>query len=325
MKPHDKKLRIFTWHIHGSYLFYLSQGNFEIYIPTSEKKTEGYIGRGTTFPFGGNVIEVPAGEIRELSFDCILFQTPANYLKHQFEILSEQQRQLPKIYLEHDPPQAVPTDTRHVVNDPDVTLVHVTHFNRLMWDCGKTPTRVIDHGVVAPKAAYTGKLSKGIVVINNLNERGRRLGVDIFLKVRDHIPLDLIGMDTKKIGGLGEILHPQLPDFIKDYRFLFNPIRYTSLGLAVIEAMMIGVPVAGLATTEMVTVIRDRHSGILHTNIDYVIGGMKDMLNDKGFAQRLGKEGKRVANERFNIGRFTEEWYSLLAQVIQEKTVLTAA
>lgn len=35
-----------------------------------------------------------------------------------------------------------------------------------------------------------------------------------------------IGMDTKKIGGLGEILHPELPEFIAQYRFFFNPIQH---------------------------------------------------------------------------------------------------
>src|SRR5688500_16124285 len=150
MEPKEKKLKVLTWHIHGSYLYYLSHGNFEIYLPTSAKKTEGYIGRGTTFPFKSNVIDVPAAEVKHLSLDCILFQTPTNFLNDQFDILSEDQRQLAKVYLEHDPPQGVPTDTRHVVNDPDVTLVHVTHFNRLMWDSGQTPTHVIDHGVICP-------------------------------------------------------------------------------------------------------------------------------------------------------------------------------
>lgn len=41
--------------------------------------------------------------------------------------------------------------------------------------------------------------------------------------------------------------------FAARYRFLFNPIRYTSLGLAVIEAMMIGMPVVALGTTDMVS------------------------------------------------------------------------
>jgi glycosyltransferase involved in cell wall biosynthesis len=321
----QNRIKILTWHIHGSYLYYLSQGPFDIFLPTHEKKTEGYIGRGTTFPFGENVMEVPVGEVRNLTVDCILFQTPRNYEIDQYEILSEQQRQLPKVYLEHDPPQGVPTDTRHVVDDRDVTLVHVTHFNQLMWDCGQTPTRVIDHGVIAPTSVYNGKLDKGIVIINNLKERGRRLGVDIFLEMRKHIPLDLIGMDTKKIGGLGEILHPQLPEFIKDYRFMFNPIRYTSLGLAVIEAMMVGLPVAGLATTEMVTVIRNGHSGILHTDPGYLVSGMRRLLDDPSYAAKLGQEGRKVALDRFNIDRFTRDWHRLFTEVMSKNRVLTAA
>src|SRR3954468_3336080 len=150
----NSRLRIFTWHIHGSYLFYLSQGNYQIYIPTKPEKTEGYYGRGETFPFGDNVIEISAEEVKDHEFDCILFQTNQNFLKDQFEVLSASQRELPKIYLEHDPPRQHPTDTRHIIDDPDMTLVHVTHFNRLMWDNGRTPTVVIEHGVTEPAATY---------------------------------------------------------------------------------------------------------------------------------------------------------------------------
>jgi glycosyltransferase involved in cell wall biosynthesis len=325
MKVSNDRLKIFTWHIHGSYLYYLSQGDFDIYIPIDERKSAGYIGRGSTFPFGKNVYEVPVQQVKELPLDCILFQTPDNYLKHQFEILSEEQRMLPRVYLEHDPPQKIPTDTRHVVNDPEVTLVHVTHFNQLMWDNGATPTVVIDHGVIQPSAKYSGEIEKGIVIINNLDDRGRRLGVDIFQEVRKHIPLDLIGMDTIKSGGLGEILHPQLPEFISKYRFFFNPIRYTSLGLAVIEAMMVGLPVVGLATTELVTVIRNGYSGIIHTDVDYLINQMSVLLENKSYATMLGDEGKKYALTRFNIKRFTEDWHRLFSHVVKYKRELTAA
>lgn len=313
----DAPIKIFTWHIHGSYLYYLSQCNFEIYIPLSEKKQEGYIGRGTTFPFGKNVIEVPVAHAKSLSFDCILFQTAQNYLKDQYEILSAEQRELPAIYLEHDPPLQVPTDTHHVVNSNRVTLVHVTHYNKLMWDNNETPATVIDHGVMVPPVTYTGEIEKGIVVINNLSERGRRLGADIFLEISKHVPLDLIGMGTEDIGGLGEVLHPQLPQFISRYRFFFNPIRYTSLGLAILEAMMIGVPIVALATTEMTTVIRDGESGIIHTDIDYLVGRMKELLQNQPLAQQLGEAGKRIANERFNIERFRNDWQNLVHRIIQ--------
>jgi glycosyltransferase involved in cell wall biosynthesis len=319
MKKSSERIKIFSWHIHGSYLYYLSQGPFEIYVPINDSKTEGYIGRGTTFPFGSNVHEVSAQEVRNISFDCILFQTPKNYLVDQYEILSAEQLQLPRLYLEHDPPQGVPTDTRHVVNDADVTLVHVTHFNKLMWDNGRAPAEVIDHGITIPQVHYVGKLERGIVVINNLNERGRRLGLDIFMQVRERVPLDLIGMDTEKIGGLGEILHPQLPEFIAQYRFFFNPIRYTSLGLAVLEAMMAGVPVVGLATTEMVTVIENGRSGYLHTNIEYLIERMQQLLADRTLATRIGSAGKDAVIQRFNIHRFTSNWEHLLMRVIQKE------
>jgi glycosyltransferase involved in cell wall biosynthesis len=317
----EYKMKVFTWHIHGSYLFYLSQGNYDIYIPTRPKKTEGYYGRGETFPFRNNVIEIPAEEVKNYKFDCILYQTNQNYLTDQFEILSEEQRSLPKIYLEHDPPRAHPTDTRHIINDPAVTLVHVTHFNKLMWDNNETPTCVIEHGVIKPAVNYSGKYNKGIVVINNLPSRGRLLGLDIFLEVRKHIPIDLVGMGTGELG-LGEVLHPQLPEFISQYRFFFNPIRYTSLGLAICEAMTIGIPVVGLATTELATVIDNGHSGYVHTDVNYLIDKMKLLINDADHARQIGERGRETAIEKFNINRFAYQWEQLFKSVINKQSHL---
>jgi glycosyltransferase involved in cell wall biosynthesis len=317
----ERRLKLFTWHIHGSYLYYLSQGNFEIFVPINSDKTVGYIGRGTTFPFGDNIREVPVEHVKSLPLDCILFQTPQNYLVDQYEIFSPQQLLLPKVYLEHDPPQAVPTDTQHVVSDPNVTLVHVTHFNKLMWDNGSTPATVIEHGVMIEPAVYNGEIARGIVVINNLDERGRRLGLDVFQEVRKHVPLDLIGMGAEKLGGIGEILHPQIPEFIRHYRFFFNPIRYTSLGLAVLEAMLIGIPIVGLATTEMVTVIEHGRSGILHTDINVLIDGMKELIKDRDLAFRLGVAGQKQVARRFHIRRFVEDWYRLLNNVVNNNFV----
>ncbi len=317
----QQRNKIFTWHIHGSYLYYLSQGNYDIYIPTRPDKTEGYYGRGETFPFGANIIEVPADEVKNYKFDLILFQTNQNYLKDQFEILSAEQRSLPKIYLEHDPPRQHPTDTVHIVNDPAIILVHVTHFNKLMWDCRDTPTMVIEHGVTTPNVNYSGELNRGIVVINNLPSRGRLLGLDVFLEVRKYVPLDLVGMGTGELG-FGEVLHPQLPEFISRYRFFFNPIRYTSLGLAVCEAMMMGLPVVGLATTELAAVIDNGHSGYVHTDVAYLINQMQNLLGDAAHARRIGEAGRETAIQKFNISRFAHQWEQLFSAVIHKHELL---
>jgi glycosyltransferase involved in cell wall biosynthesis len=271
---------------------------------------------GTTFPFNKNVHEIPVDQVRDLTFDCILFQSPKNYLKDQHEILTESQRDVPQLYLEHDPPQGHPTDTEHVVKDTSVSVIHVTHFNELMWNGNGCNTHVIPHGIHIPSFDYKGDIPRGIVVINNLKDRGRRLGLDIFLEARKHVPLDLIGMDSESVGGLGEVLHPDLPEFISHYRFFFNPIRYTSLGLAVLEAMMVGVPVVGMATTEMVTTIQNGKSGFIHTDLRYLIAQMNLLIDNEPLARRVGAMGKKFALKHFNIRRFTSNWEKLLRGII---------
>jgi Glycosyl transferases group 1 len=324
MIANARRPRVFTWHIHGSYLYYLSQANIDIYIPVTTSRTEGYVGRGETFPFGDNVIEVPALDVKDLEFDCILFQTNKNFLVDQYEILSPLQRLLPKIYLEHDTPREHPVNESHVVaNEENILLVHVTHFNKLMWDNNKAPAQVIEHGVTDAGMQYTGNKERGIVVINNLPQRGRTCGFDVFLQVRKQAPLDLVGMGTEDYG-LGEVLHPQLPAFISQYRFFFHPMRYTSLGLALCEAMMLGIPVVGLATTELSTVITNGHNGFIHTDISYLVQQMNLLLRDAEFAKEIGMNGRRTALERFSIERFAQDWEKLVRAAI-EKPVSGAA
>jgi hypothetical protein len=311
-----RPLKILTWHTHGSYLYYLTQVPHQFYVLSKPGRPAGYGGRCGHIPWGDNVIDLPVDQAHRQQFDCILFQDDDQYLKDQHEFLTPAQRRLPRIYLEHDTPREHPTDMRHPVDDPEVMLVHVTHFNALMWDSGRSPTRVIEHGVmVPPHAAYTGATERGLVIVNHLARRGRRLGADVFAQVRGQVPLDLVGMGADELGGLGEIQHAQLPAFAAQYRFLFNPIRYTSLGLAVIEAMMVGLPVVGLATTEVATVIENGRSGYIDTNIDALVERMHELLRDPGLARELGAGARRRALERFGIRRFVHDWERVLAEV----------
>jgi glycosyltransferase involved in cell wall biosynthesis len=311
------KAKIFTWNTHPTYLYYLSQGDFEIYIPVDDRRSEGYYGRGETFSYGDNVIEVPANRVKELDVDCILYQTNKNFFIDQYEMLSDEQRQLSRIYLEHDPPSLHPTDTPHPMNDPDVILVHVTHYNKLMWNNHARVIKVIEHGVLKPDVPYNGRLEKGIVVINHMHRQGRKLGADIFDSVRRQVPLDLIGIGTSLDGGLGEVLHHNLSAFTSQYRFLFNPMRYTSFGLAVCEAMMMGMPVVALATTECNTVIKNGITGFVHTDIDYLVEQMKMLLKDPSMASAIGLAGQQIAEEKFDIERFKQQWMDVFQLAIK--------
>lgn len=303
-----KKLKIFTWHIHGSYLYYLTQGVHSYYLPVDDRRSEGYVGRTKNYQWSDNVIEIPKERVKNQKFDLIIFQSKKNYFDDQYEVLSPEQRKLPRIYLEHDPPRQHPTDTVHPVTDSGALIVHVTHFNKLMWDTGNIPVMVIEHGIMpGKKVSYTGKKNRGIVVVNDIRLRGRRLGWDIYQKVKQVIPLDLYGMGWNEAGGVGEIPHDLLPEVLSRYRFFFNPIRYTSLGLSVCEALCIGLPVVAVKTAEISTVIENGFNGFADTDVDRLISYMSLLLSDRSLALRLSANTLKTS-ERFSIGRFLADW-----------------
>lgn len=308
MPPRPAPLRVLTWHVHGSYLDSLVHSGHEFFLPVrdADGKRSGGIGQ---WPWPRErVHEVPEADVRDLDVDLVLFQHVRNWREDGPRILSDRQLAGPRIYVEHDPPLEDPTQTRHPVDDPDVLLVHVTAFNQLMWDSGRTPTRVIEHGVVDPGVAWNGEMERGLVVINDIATRGRRIGRDVYDRMRERVPLDLVGMGSREHGGLGEVPRDELPAFSARYRFFFHPVRYTSFGMAVCEALMIGMPVVSLATTEMPTVLQDGRSGVIGTDPEHLIDGAADLLRDRALAERLGKAGQAIARERFSIDRFAHDW-----------------
>ena len=289
----------------------------EFHLVRDEAGSPHHTGRSGTLPWGENVHDAPVDRLREMDFDLVLYQSRDAYEREQYELLSPAQQRLPAVYLEHDPPQQHPVNTKHWADDEDVTVVHVTPFNALMWEHTDSPVEVIEHGVkLIAQADYEGGTERGIVVVNNLKRRGRRLGLDIFEQVSRHVPLTLVGMNATEVpGGTGEVMNHELPAVMAMHRFFFNPIRYTSLGLSVIEAMLVGLPVVGLATTEMPTVIRNGESGWVDTRVDRLVEVMHALLKDPDLARRWGREARRTAQERFGIDRFVADWDRLLRRV----------
>ena len=314
----SRRPRVLTWHVHGSYLAYLAWGDYDLFLPVRGDRAHPYGGRTASFDWPDSVHEVPVEEVPRLSVDCVLYQTRANWLEDRFDVLSSAQRRLPQIYLEHDPPLEHPAQTRHVVDDPGVLLVHVTHFNELMWDSGRTPTRVIRHGVAAPEGVvWTGELERGLAVVNNLYRRGRRTGSDVFDRARARVPLDLLGMGSEDAGSaaIGEVPLRDVPALSARYRFFFNPIRYTSLGLAACEAMMLGLPIVALATTEQPAVLRDGVTGFVDTDVGRLIDGMRALIEDRSLAARMSAEARERALDLFDVTRFVREWERAFREV----------
>ena len=309
--------KILIWHIHGSYLSALGQVEHDWYLPVRPGRPDGYGGRGQPSDLPDYMREVPAEQVRDLDLDLVVYQTPRHYLEDAAEILSPAQRALPKIYLEHNVPRPDAVHTRHPFDDPGGLLVHVTHYNRLMWDNGRTPTTVIEHSVaIDPTARYQGHRPEGITVVNEMVRRSRVAGLDLFLGAREAVPLTAVGMGAETFGGLEAVPYRDLHRLVAEYRFLFSPMRYTSLPLAVIEAMTIGMPVVALATTELPTVIEDGVTGFLSCDPAVLIDRMRQLIADRDLARCLGDNAREVARARFGLERFARDWTAAFERVM---------
>lgn len=314
-----RRLRILTWQVHGNYLWYLSQLPHDFHLVVKPGDPPGYAGPVGALPWGTNVKSVPIDEVSSGDFDCVIYQSRQHWDHDRLQVLSPAQRELPTLYIEHDAPREQACESRHFMNDPDVLLVHVTPFNALMWNSPDVPTTVIEHGVsLLADARYSGELRRGVVAINEPERRGRTVGADLYRQVRASVPLTLVGMGTAQMpDGAGEVPNPLLPTFMSRFRFFFYPVRWTSLGLTMIEAMMVGLPIIGLATTELVTVVRNGENGWVDTRVDRLIDVMNLLLADRPLAEDWGRQARHDALARFGIDRFIEDWSRALVTVMR--------
>jgi glycosyltransferase involved in cell wall biosynthesis len=216
--------------------------------------------------------------------------------------------------------------TRHPLADrADIPIAHVTHFNRLFYDNGRAPTTVIEHGIVDPGERWTGELPRAAVVSNEPVRRGRYVGADLLPGLAAVAPVDVFGMG---LAGLHEAygldpgrvaLHDDPPQAamhaeLARRRVYVHPVRWTSLGLSLLEAMHLGMPVVVLAATEAVEAVPDG-AGVLSTDPERLWAAVRTYLHDEDAARLAGKAARAAALERYGLPRFLSDWDRLLEEV----------
>jgi hypothetical protein len=310
-------MRVLLWHVHGSWTTAFAQGEHELVVPVLPDRGPDGRGRAQTWDWPESVVEVMPADLPDAGIDVVVLQRP-----HELYDLCERWaglrpgRDVPAVYLEHNAPQGRIADMRHPAADvPGVSFCHVTHFNALFWDCGRSPIHVIEHGIVDPGHRYTGELARAGVVINEARRRGRVTGTDLLpLFQSEGVPIDLFGMDAAALGGIENLQQDELHRELARRRVYVHPHRWTSLGLSLIEAMHLGMPVAALATTEVVEAVPPA-AGTVSTDVEAVAAAAREFLHDLDAASAAGQQARTHALERFGLARFLEDWDQLLKEV----------
>ncbi|GAA0207142.1 glycosyltransferase [Saccharothrix mutabilis subsp. mutabilis] len=290
-------MKVLVWHVHGSWANAFVRGGHEYLVP-GPPHGKGLLGRD--WPAAREV------DLSEVDADVAVVQ--------EVEQLALVPKGIPVIYLEHNTP-AKP-NLKHPMADWPGLLVHVTHFNDLMWDCGTTRTTVVEHGVVDPGHLYTGELPHSAVVVNDPVRRGRVVGTDLLARFAAVAPLDVFGMGTEELGEWGRGDHPLdvLHREVARRRLYLHPVRWTSLGLSLIEAMHLGMPVVALACTEVVRAVPPE-AGVVSTDVAELERGVAELVADPALAREKGKQAREFALARYGLDAFLRGWDRLLAEV----------
>ncbi|NYV77741.1 glycosyltransferase [Streptomyces sp. UH6] len=314
-------MRILIWHVHGSWTTAFVQGPHTYVVPVTPGRGPDGLGRARTFDWPDSVVELPPERLREAEIDLVVLQRP-----HEAALVDRWLgRRPPMVYLEHNAPDGDVPDTRHpAAGLPGVTLVHVTHFNRLMWDAGPTPTTVIEHGIADPGPLWTGELPRAAVVVNEPLRRGRTTGTDLLPHFAHAAPLDVFGMGTRGTAeALGidparcrdhELVQRDLHAEMARRRVYVHPVRWTSLGLSLLEAMHLGMPVVALATTEVTEAV-PADAGVVSNRLDVLTDAVREFTADPDHAQAVGTRARAAALARYGLPRFLDDWERLLKEV----------
>jgi hypothetical protein len=308
-------VRILIWHVHGSWMTAFVQGRHEYLVPRLPDRGPDGRGRARTWTWPASVREVAPEELRREAVDVVVLQRPHELTLAERWLGRRPGRDVPTVFVEHNAPQGRINEMRHPLADrADITLVHVTHFNALFWDSGRAPTRVIEHGIVDPGYRYTGELARAVAAINEPGRRGRMTGTDLLDRFRAAAPLDLYGIGAGALGGVEDPPQARLHAEMARRRVYVHPFRWTSLGLTLLEAMHLGLPVVAVAATEVPEAV-PHEAGVVSTSLEALVDGVRRLLGDAEQARLMGKAARESALARYGLGRFLTDWDRLLAEV----------
>jgi glycosyltransferase involved in cell wall biosynthesis len=303
-------VNILLWHVHGSWTTAFVQGKHRYLVPVNAERDAWGRGRARTWDWPASVEEVDVTDPGEV--DAVVLQRP-----EELDLVAH--LDVPKIYVEHNTPKGDVPDTRHPMADrDDLVVAHVTHFNDLFWDAGGTRTTVIEHGVVEPAARWTGELDRLAIVTNEPVRRGRVTGTDLYQRFTPVAPLDVFGMGVAGLQSSRITAYDDPPQHamhaeVARRRAYLHLCRWTSLGLSLIEAMQMGMPVIALATTEAIAAVPP-DAGVLSTRVDDLVEAAQWLIDEPDQAGRLGARARQVALARYGLDRFLADWDRLLQE-----------
>ncbi len=312
-------MRVLFWQVHGGYANSFLRGPHDYLLPVEAGHEA-----GPQFAHWPGARMLTPAALREEQIDVVVLQRIEEIEWVHALTGRRPGEDLPALYLEHNAPRPQPASSRHPLGGQrEIPIVHVTHFNELFWDCDGARTMVVEHGVPDPGIAYTGTEERIGVVINEPRRRLRVAGADLLPAFAELAPVDVFGIRAAEVASAagrgihdaGDLDPRSLGEQLARRRVYVHPYRWTSLGLSLLEAMMLGMPIVAVAATEMIRALPPG-AGIVSTELAELTRGTRAYLADPALAAAAGARARARALEHYGMDRFLARWDEVLADVV---------
>lgn len=282
-------------------------------------------GRGRCGRDWPNTVEVPVDRLTEWDIDLVVLQRFTEIELTERWLGRRPGIDVPAVFVEHNAPRPEACESVHpLAGRGDIPIIHVTDFNRLMWDNGRASTAVIDHGMADPGARYAGDIPHAASMINEPVRRRRVVGADLLGPLGRSVPIDVWGIGTEELNerryrsagvtGMGDVPTARLLPAVARRRVYLHTARWTSLGLSLVEAMFLGMPVVAVAST-MAPLAVPAEAGVVSADPDVLAAALLHFLTDRPAAEVAGKAARSHAQSMFGLERFLSDWNDVIAQV----------
>lgn len=320
---------ILVWHVHGSWMDSFTAGGHRYLVPVNAPRDPD--GRGLSGRDWPGASEVPLTALGDQRVDLVVLQRP-----HEVDMVARLLGRrpgidVPAVYVEHNAPRPFAVDSRHPIAErDDIPLIHVTDFNRLMWDNGRAPVAVINHGIADPGHLYTGDVAAAAALINEPLRRWRTVGADLLCAFGQSAPIDVWGIGTEGLNepehrspgvtGHGDLRTHLLMKELAHRRVYLHTARWTSLGLSLLEAMFLGMPVVAVAST-MAPLVVPPEAGVVSADLDTLRAALSGLVADRYLAEVVGKAARDYAVQHFGLDRFLAEWDEVIESCCTAGTI----
>ena len=322
-------MRILAWHVHGSWMTSFVSGGHDYVLPVTPDRDADGRGRAETWDWPASAREVPVDRLGDEQVDLVVLQRP-----HEAQLLEQWTgwrvgRDVPAVYVEHNAPTEHAVRSHHpVTTDPrlhGLPVAHVTHFNAMAWDCGDAETMVVEHGIPDPGYRYTGQWRSVGVVVNEPVRRWRVAGTDLVLDLAREVDVAVHGMGLAALAEVAaergvrlleclDLDQATMHSRLAQHRVYFHPYRWTSLGLSLLEAMTLGMPVLALSTTEAPVAV-PAEAGLVSCDVAALHAAARRWLDDPAEARDRGLAARDHALQHYSLKRFLDDWDHVFREV----------